>query len=119
MKALITGANSGEIWLPSNFSENEVQPIELNVKKAEETLDKPAFEEIIKTPEPVKEDSVVQETCRVETAVKTFEEMTVEELQQTILEKMRRNGPVTEQMKRDVYENVYHNSLVTWVKSFN
>jgi len=113
------GANSGEIWLPSDFSENEVQPIDLNLKKAEETFGKPALEEIIKTPEPVKEDSVVQETCRVETAVKTFEEMTVEELQQTILEKMRRNGPVTEQMKRDVYENVYHNSLVTWVKSFN
>ena len=44
--------------------------------------------------------------------------MTVEELQQAILEKMRQNGPVTEQMKKDVLENVYHNSLVTWVRSF-
>jgi len=32
---------------------------------------------------------------------------------------MKRNGPITEQMKKDGYENVYHNSLVTWVKSFN
>ena len=50
---------------------------------------------------------------------KTFEEMTVEELQEAILEKMRSNGPVTERMKQDALENVYHNSLVTWIKSFN
>ena len=49
---------------------------------------------------------------------KTFEEMTVRELQEAILERMGRNGPVTEQMKRDVLENVYHNSLVNWIKSF-
>ena len=32
---------------------------------------------------------------------------------------MKHNGPVTEQMKKDVLENTYHNSLVTWIKSFN
>lgn len=49
---------------------------------------------------------------------KPYEEMTVEELQNVILEKMRKNGPVTDRMYRDVMENVYHNSLVTWAKSF-
>ena len=49
---------------------------------------------------------------------KSFEEMTVEELQEGIPERLRRNGSVTEQMKKDVAENVYHNSLVTWIKSF-
>ena len=49
---------------------------------------------------------------------KTYEEMSIEELQEAILEKMRRNGPITDQMYRDVRENVYHNSLVTWVRSF-
>ncbi len=49
---------------------------------------------------------------------KTYEEMTVEELQQAILDRMSKNGPVTDQMKRDVIENVYHDSLVTWIKSF-
>lgn len=49
---------------------------------------------------------------------KSYEEMSIEELQEAILEKMRKNGPVTEQMKRDVRENVYHNSLITWVRSF-
>ena len=50
---------------------------------------------------------------------KSYEEMTIEELQEAILERMRRNGPVTDQMRKDVMENVYHNSLVTWIRSFN
>lgn len=49
---------------------------------------------------------------------KTYEEMTVEELQQAILDRMSQNGPLTDQMKRDVAENVYHDSLVNWIKSF-
>ncbi len=49
---------------------------------------------------------------------KPYEEMTVEELQAVILSKMAKNGPVTDRMKQDVYENIYHNSLVTWAKSF-
>ena len=44
--------------------------------------------------------------------------VTIQELQEAILERMGRNGPVTEQMKRDVLENVYHNSLMNWIKSF-
>ena len=47
-----------------------------------------------------------------------YEEMTVEELQAAILEKMAGNGPVTEEMRRTVEENIWHNSLVNWVKSF-
>ena len=50
---------------------------------------------------------------------KAYEEMTIEELQQA---KSRQNGqkpgPITDQMRRDVMENVYHNSLINWVKSF-
>lgn len=51
-------------------------------------------------------------------ANKTPEEMTVEELQTAILEKMANNGPVTEDMKRTVAENIWHDSLVNWLKSF-
>ena len=54
-----------------------------------------------------------------EEAIKSWEEMTIEELQEAILERMRRNGPVTDQMRKDVMENVYHNSLVTWIRSSN
>ncbi|MDO4621472.1 MAG: alpha-amylase family glycosyl hydrolase [Eubacteriales bacterium] len=46
------------------------------------------------------------------------EELTVEELQISILERMRRNGPVNEQMKRTVTDNTHHGSLVNWLKSF-
>ena len=49
---------------------------------------------------------------------KPYEEMTVQELQQAILEKMRHNGPVTEYMLGTVIENTHHGSLLTWVKSF-
>ena len=49
---------------------------------------------------------------------KSYEEMTISELQAVIYEKMAKNGPVTQRMKQDILENVYHNSLVTWAKSF-
>jgi len=49
---------------------------------------------------------------------KSYEEMTVEELQAAILEKMANNGPVNDQMKKTVYDNIWHDSLVNWVKSF-
>ena len=51
-------------------------------------------------------------------AIKTSEEKTVEELQTAILGKMANNGPVTEDMKRTVAENIWHDSLVNWLKSF-
>ena len=49
---------------------------------------------------------------------KSPEDMTVEELQQAILAKMANNGPVTDQMKKTVYDNIWHDSLVNWLKSF-
>lgn len=49
---------------------------------------------------------------------KPYEEMSIEELQAAILGKMAKNGPVTEEMKRTVFENVYHDSLMNWVRSF-
>lgn len=49
---------------------------------------------------------------------KSYEEMSIEELQQAILEKMAKNGPVTAEMRRTVEENIWHDSLVNWVKSF-
>ena len=50
--------------------------------------------------------------------VRSYEEMTVEELQNAILEKLAKCGPVTDRMRQDVAENIWHDSLVTWVKSF-
>ena len=50
---------------------------------------------------------------------KTYEEMDIEELQQEILERMAMNGPITDRMRQDVMENVYHNSLLNWIRSFH
>ena len=47
-----------------------------------------------------------------------YENMTVNELQVAILEKMSNNGPVDSQMLRTVKDNVYKDSLINWVKSF-
>ena len=50
---------------------------------------------------------------------KAYEDMTIEELQEAILEKMRKNGPVTDYMLGTVRENTHKGSLISWVKSFN
>ncbi len=50
---------------------------------------------------------------------KPYEEMTVQELQLSVLAQMAMRGEVTSQMRKDVAENVYHDSLVNWAKSFN
>ena len=47
-----------------------------------------------------------------------YEQMSVEQLQAVILQKMAKNGPVTDQMRKDVEENIWYNSLVNWVNSF-
>ena len=119
--------NSGEIWIPSELINDTFKPIEaIKIEKAPEP---------VKTPEPAsvveeksEETPTVSETeATTETKTenitldlnKPYEEMTIEELQEAILEKMRKNGPVTEYMLGTVRENVYHDSLINWVKSFN
>jgi hypothetical protein len=47
-----------------------------------------------------------------------YEDMTVEQLQASILAKMAANGPVSDRMRKDVTDNIWHDSLVNWVKSF-
>ena len=49
---------------------------------------------------------------------KPYEQMDIKELQDAILAKMAKNGPVTDQMLKSVRENIYHDSLINWVKSF-
>ncbi len=63
-------------------------------------------------------DTLEKEDAKVLDLNKPYEEMSVEELQAAILEKLAKNGPVTDQMRKDVAENVYQNSLLNWVKSF-
>ena len=67
---------------------------------------------------PEAESSNLQETAAAPNPHKTPEEMTVGELQAAILAKMAGNGPVDDQMKKTVYDNIWHDSLVNWLKSF-
>ena len=101
-------ANAGEIWIPKELMSESLAPI-----KTEEIVT------LAKTETPAKEVT----PAKTETAVtvdwsKAYEDMTVEELQEAILEKMRSNGPVTDYMLKTVRENTHHGSLVNWVKSF-
>ena len=120
--------NSGEIWIPTELTDRRmptVEPIEIkkiSVPIKEEVQEKiPASieEEVTKT-EPVKSAETLQKQQAnvTEDRKKSYEEMTVEELQESILDKMRKNGPVTDYMLRTVRENTHHGSLVTWVRSF-
>lgn len=101
--------NYGEIWVPSGMKEIEPISITIEEDKKEVILEK---EEVVQKPVCIEEMVSVKPQ-------KSYEDMTVEELQEVILEKMRGNGSVTEQMHKDVMDNVYHDSLVTWAKSFN
>ncbi len=47
-----------------------------------------------------------------------FEKGRIAGLQEAILAIMSKNGPITDQMRRDVAANVYHDSLINWIKSF-
>ena len=49
---------------------------------------------------------------------KSPESMTVPELQAAILAKLAGNGPVDAQMKKTVTDNIWHDSLVNWLKRF-
>ncbi len=126
-------ANSGEIWIPAKMCSEAFAPIKLErIEKAPEPV---KSEETGITPETVKpeKNGKAQETVIAEKTEeakeepqkvtvdwsKSYEEMTIEELQQAILERMAKNGPVTDRMKREVMENVYHNSLVNWIRSFH
>ena len=89
------------------------------MKKTKETKK----QEFAKQQEEQKQDPVkATEKTKTEKVIvdwnKPYEEMTIEELQEAILEKMRKNGPVTEYMLGTVRENIWHQSLITWVKSF-
>ncbi len=109
--------NSGEIWISAGHSNENFVPV-----KMAETEKTPEPVKAVKEPEKPKDEKVQKEKEPVKTFAdtnKSYEDMTVEELQEAILEKMRKNGPVTDYMLGTVRENTHHGSLVTWVKSFN
>ena len=90
--------HSGEIWLPEGVSLQVPKPVTFRAQEEPTPAE-------TKNLEPQETD-------------KPFDQMTVEELQQAILAKMAKNGPITQRMHQDVAENVYRDSLLNWVRSF-
>ena len=113
-------ANYGGIWICDGKLDETFTPI-----KSVEAEKKPEFrvETEKVTQQNVSETAEVPDEKQTEKVAvdwsKPYEDMSVLELQQAILEKMRRNGPVTDYMLGTVRENTHHGSLVNWVKSFN
>ncbi len=83
---------------------------------ASETTDKESESE--STPNATASDDPADpETITVDWS-KSPESMTVPELQAAVLAKLSGNGPVDAQMKKTVTDNIWHDSLVNWLKSF-
>ena len=130
------GANSGEIWIPSEetsvpetFSENKDSIVEETPVTQEEVKNEGSAETKTASASSVPEAaSTKEDTDRTPASTekehvnfdpnKAPEDMSIEELQAGILAKMANNGPVTDQMKKTVYDNIWHDSLVNWLKSF-
>ena len=120
-------AHSGEIWIPAEICSDSFAPVKtVEIEKNSKTIPLDAETTVPKPVEKQKESkeessSVQEEACSEKIVVdwnKPYEEMSIEELQEAILQKMAKNGPVTEYMLGTVRENVWHQSLITWVKSF-
>ena len=117
LSAEIAG-NSGEIWVPETSAKLDIPVVE--VPKVEEVAKQVVVEKIEPVIVSVVEEKILDKVGAVKTLNlnKPYEEMTIEELQEVIIGKMRKNGPVTDRMMKDVTDNTHHGSLVTWAKSF-
>lgn len=135
-------ANSGDIWLPvtpdTKVPVSPVTPVLTQPQTAaqpapsapenanavkeihtETNTAKPADNSAKAEPVP-SADSCAQANDKqaVSSDSQDFENGKIAGLQEAILAIMEKNGPVTDQMRRDVEANVYHDSLIAWIKSF-
>ena len=121
-------ANSGDIWLPDTDAavENEpVTPVTFDAADAVGTVTEPETtqpaETSAETPTeeavPAEQVPATQEEAPASDS-DAFERGRIAGLQEAILAIMSKNGEITDQMRRDVEANVYHDSLINWIKSF-
>ena len=136
---ITVAGNSGNIWVPAGDMP-EYKPVEMKAKMPENVAETDNIEETVtvsadnsantgNTSGKVADSASTNTVATAEPASdksevtvdwsKSPEDMTVEELQACILTKMANNGPVTDQMKKTVYDNIWHDSLINWLKSFH
>ena len=128
-------ANSGEIWLPVTDQVSgelsDIKPVEfhvtdavkdtaVSVEEVSSTVNIPESEiPVQKSPvEPVVAEGKTEVSAASAETSEEFEKGKIAGLQEAIIAIMEKNGPVTDQMRKDVTDNVYHDSLITWIKSF-
>ena len=132
-------ANSGEIWLPVTehtlLEDYKAEPVEFHAGDAvpdapepvEEAVEAPVPEESTPEPTPEPEPDFEPEpepelppepTAASGEFERGFESGRIAGLQEAIIAIMEKYGPVTDQMRKDVADNVYHDSLIIWIKSF-
>ena len=92
--------------------EPEMQAKKTQTEKPAETGKKA---EKTQTEKPVE---TIKEAIETQMESEAFEKGRIFGLQEAILAIMEKKGPVTDQMRKDVRENIYHDSLITWIKSF-
>lgn len=105
---------SGEIWLP----EGEDCPDFTPIKAETSVIPAPDVKDTQQKTAPQSNAEEKQNTEKTVIPDKPYEQMTVSELQTVILAKLAALGPVTDRIRQDVEENIYHNSLVNWARSF-
>ena len=98
-------------------TETAEKPVETNAEAAINTTIASEDSETVKTGLTKEESKEAKAPVKPDWS-KSPEEMTVAELQAAILAKMAGNGPITDQMKKTVDDNIWHDSLVNWLKSF-
>lgn len=81
----------------------------------EEPATEPVIEEAPVSQSPADEPAVSPANAAYDEA---FEKGKIAGLQAAVIARMEKNGPVTDQMRRDVENNVYYDSLINWIKSF-
>ena len=132
--------NSGEIWISmededvakdediveekTHTKDEQIMPnpgVDMTQGMVTDTVTEVAHEETVEgevTVDEIPAETATSDELSPREINKSYEEMTIEELQSTILYKMAKNGPLTNQMRKDVADNIYHDSLMNWVRSF-
>lgn len=119
-------ANSGDIWISEEEYNRIYDGSDAVTKMVSNDVEVQEENENITTVEAAPENITTVETTPEnntstvdDSAYKAaYEDGVIAGLHEAIIARMEKNGFVTDQMRRDVYNNTHHESLINWIKSF-